>query len=77
MMTSLAFIAGLIPLVTAEGASMISRRSVGTGVAGGMLAAALVGIFVIPSLYVVFQTMREWVKRRTGGTPPPAANEEA
>lgn len=70
MMTSLAFIAGLIPLVTAEGASMISRRSVGTGVAGGMLAAALVGIFVIPALYVVFQTMREWVKGRTGGTPP-------
>jgi hydrophobe/amphiphile efflux-1 (HAE1) family protein len=70
MMTSLAFIAGLIPLVTAEGASMISRRSVGTGVAGGMIAAALVGIFVIPSLYVVFQTMREWVKRKSGGTPP-------
>ncbi len=46
---------------------MISRRSVGTGVAGGMLAAALVGIFVIPSLYVVFQTMREWVKARVGG----------
>jgi multidrug efflux pump subunit AcrB len=66
MMTSLAFIAGLIPLVTAEGASMISRRSVGTGVAGGMLAAALVGIFVIPALYVVFQTMREWVKARVG-----------
>jgi multidrug efflux pump subunit AcrB len=67
MMTSLAFIAGLIPLVTAEGASMISRRSVGTGVAGGMIAAALVGIFVIPALYVVFQTMREWVKARVGG----------
>jgi hydrophobe/amphiphile efflux-1 (HAE1) family protein len=70
MMTSLAFIAGLIPLVTAEGASMLSRRAVGTGVAGGMLAAAVVGIFVIPSLYVVFQTMREWVKGRTGGVPP-------
>jgi multidrug efflux pump subunit AcrB len=70
MMTSLAFIAGLIPLVTAEGASMISRRSVGTGVAGGMLAAALVGIFVIPALYVVFQTMREWVKARVGGATP-------
>ncbi len=71
MMTSLAFIAGLIPLVTAEGASMISRRSVGTGVAGGMLAAALVGIFVIPSLYVVFQTMREWVKARVGSRADP------
>ena len=64
MMTSFAFIAGLIPLVTAEGASMLSRRAVGTGVAGGMLAAALVGIFVIPALYVVFQSLRERVKGR-------------
>ncbi|MCO8146103.1 efflux RND transporter permease subunit [Rhodovulum tesquicola] len=64
MMTSFAFIAGLIPLVTAEGASMLSRRAVGTGVAGGMLAAALVGIFVIPALYVAFQTLRERVKRK-------------
>jgi len=59
MMTSLAFIAGLIPLVTATGASMISRRSVGTGVAGGMLFAAAIGIFVIPALYVIFQNLRE------------------
>jgi len=64
MMTSFAFIAGLIPLVTAEGASMLSRRAVGTGVAGGMLAAALVGIFVIPALYVIFQTLRERLKGR-------------
>ncbi|MGC9418784.1 MAG: efflux RND transporter permease subunit [Rhodovulum sp.] len=64
MMTSFAFIAGLIPLVTAEGASMLSRRAVGTGVAGGMLAAALVGIFVIPALYVAFQTLREKAKRK-------------
>ena len=63
MMTSFAFIAGLIPLVTAEGASMLSRRAVGTGVAGGMLTAALVGIFVIPALYVAFQSLREGGKR--------------
>ncbi len=62
MMTSFAFVAGLVPLVTAEGASMLSRRAVGTGVAGGMLAAALIGIFVIPALYVVFQSLRERVK---------------
>jgi multidrug efflux pump subunit AcrB len=67
MMTSFAFIAGLIPLVTAEGASMLSRRAVGTGVAGGMIAAAAVGIFVIPALYVVFQTLREKVKGSRGG----------
>jgi len=63
MMTSFAFIAGLIPLVTAEGASMLSRRAVGTGVAGGMLAAAVVGIFIIPALYVVFQALRERAKQ--------------
>lgn len=60
MMTSFAFVAGLIPLVIAEGAGMLSRRAVGTGVAGGMLAASLLGIFVIPALYVVFQQVREF-----------------
>ena len=59
MMTSFAFIAGLVPLVIATGAAELSRRAVGTAVAGGMLAAAAVGIFLIPSLYVVFETMRE------------------
>jgi len=62
MMTSFAFIAGLIPLVRAEGAAELSRRAVGTAVAGGMLAAAVIGIFVIPALYVVFQSLRERVK---------------
>jgi HAE1 family hydrophobic/amphiphilic exporter-1 len=74
LMTSFAFIAGLIPLVTAEGAAMLSRRAVGTGVAGGMLASALLGIFLIPALYVVFQTARERVKRLTARrAPPPTA----
>jgi multidrug efflux pump subunit AcrB len=62
MMTSFAFIAGLVPLVIAQGAGMLSRRGVGTAVFGGMLAAAFVGIFLIPLLYVVFQWLREKVK---------------
>jgi hydrophobic/amphiphilic exporter-1 (mainly G- bacteria), HAE1 family len=73
MMTSFAFIAGLIPLVRAEGAAELSRRAVGTAVAGGMLAAALIGIFVIPALYVVFQSGRERLHGMLGGgaaTPP-------
>jgi hypothetical protein len=41
---------------------MLSRRGVGTAILGGMLAAALVGIFMIPVLYVIFQTTREKVK---------------
>jgi hydrophobe/amphiphile efflux-1 (HAE1) family protein len=62
MMTSFAFIAGLLPLVIATGAGMLSRRGVGTAVFGGMIAASLVGIFLIPVLYVVFQNLRERIK---------------
>ncbi|WP_046868190.1 efflux RND transporter permease subunit [Microvirga massiliensis] len=67
MMTSLAFIFGLLPLVIAEGAGALSRRAVGTPVFGGMIAAALFGIFVIPMLYVVFQKLRELSSRRKTG----------
>jgi multidrug efflux pump subunit AcrB len=71
MMTSIAFVLGLVPLVTATGAAMLSRRAVGTPVFGGMLAASLFGIFMIPMLYVVFQGMREWVKSKFRGKPRP------
>jgi hydrophobic/amphiphilic exporter-1 (mainly G- bacteria), HAE1 family len=70
MMTSFAFILGLIPLVIATGAASISRRDVGTPVFAGMLAASAVGIFLIPMLYVTFQTSREWVSARVGRRPP-------
>ena len=59
MMTSVAFIVSLLPLVLAHGAAAISRRDVGTPVFAGMIAASGVGIFIIPLLYVTFQTMRE------------------
>jgi hydrophobe/amphiphile efflux-1 (HAE1) family protein len=59
MMTSLAFILGLLPLVVATGASQLARRNVGTPVFGGMILASFVGIFVIPPLYVTFQAVRE------------------
>ena len=66
MMTSIAFILGLVPLVWAEGAAMLSRHSVGLPVFAGMIAASSIGIFLIPMLYVTFQSMREWTKRRRG-----------
>ncbi len=66
MMTSIAFILGLVPLITAQGAAMLSRRSVGTPVFWGMIAASTIGIFLIPMLYVTFQGARERVKRRFG-----------
>jgi hydrophobe/amphiphile efflux-1 (HAE1) family protein len=59
MMTSLAFILGLLPLVVAAGASQLARRDVGTPVFGGMILASFIGIFAIPPLYVTFQTIRE------------------
>jgi hydrophobic/amphiphilic exporter-1 (mainly G- bacteria), HAE1 family len=73
LMTSFAFILGLVPLILASGAGEASQRAVGTAVFGGMLAAALIGIFLIPMLYVVFQRLREWVhggaSRRDSGEP--------
>jgi HAE1 family hydrophobic/amphiphilic exporter-1 len=69
MMTSFAFILGLVPLVIATGPGAATRRAVGTPVAGGMLTASLIGVFVIPMLYVVFQWVRERVKRRPAEKP--------
>ncbi|MBR0898326.1 multidrug efflux RND transporter permease subunit [Bradyrhizobium tropiciagri] len=66
MMTSIAFILGLVPLVVATGAAEISRRAVGTAVFGGMLAASSIGIFLVPMLFVTFQGWREGVKNRFG-----------
>jgi hydrophobe/amphiphile efflux-1 (HAE1) family protein len=62
MMTSFAFILGLVPLVIASGAGAATQRAVGTAVFGGMIAASMLGIFVIPGLYVAFQTFREKIK---------------
>jgi hydrophobe/amphiphile efflux-1 (HAE1) family protein len=59
MMTSFAFILGLLPLVIATGASQLARRDVGTPVFGGMILASFIGIFAIPPLYVTFQAIRE------------------
>ena len=72
MMTSFAFIAGLVPLVIATGAGMLSRRGVATSVFGGMIAASFLGIFLIPMLYVAFQWARERVKGPLLAHPAPA-----
>ncbi len=64
LMTSFAFIAGLIPLLTATGASAMGNRSIGTGAVGGMLTGVLLGIFIIPVLFYVFQHLHEKVSRK-------------
>ena len=55
LMTSLAFIAGVIPLMIASGAGAASRHSIGTGVAGGMLATTLIAPFLVPALFVLIE----------------------
>ena len=59
LMTSLAFILGVLPLVVATGAGQEARHSVGTAVAGGMLVSTFLNIVFIPILYVVVRTMRK------------------
>ena len=82
MMTSFAFILGLLPLVVASGASQLARRDVGTPVFGGMILASFIGIFAIPPLYVSFQAIREKLRPSSrphkpapaeAAEPPPAA----
>lgn len=67
MMTALSFVLGVLPLLVATGSGAASRMAVGFVVVGGMLAATVIGIFFIPPLYVIFQSLREKVKRMFGG----------
>jgi hydrophobic/amphiphilic exporter-1 (mainly G- bacteria), HAE1 family len=73
MMTSFAFILGLVPLLVSGGAGAVTRHAVATAVFFGMLAASVLGIFLIPGLYVVFQRLRESVKQRLFGISPEIA----
>jgi HAE1 family hydrophobic/amphiphilic exporter-1 len=59
LMTSFAFIAGLIPLVLASGAGAIANRTIGASAMGGMLLGTLLGVIVIPGLYYIFATMAD------------------
>jgi HAE1 family hydrophobic/amphiphilic exporter-1 len=72
LMTSLAFILGVLPLVFASGAGKEARHSVGTTVAGGMLVSTFLNLVFIPILYVVVQTIRGRVT--SSGTVPKTAN---
>jgi len=76
LMTSLAFILGVLPLVVATGAGQVARRSVGTTVAGGMLISTFLNLVFIPVLYVVVQTVRGKFggggQRHAGEQPQPA-----
>ncbi len=62
LMTSFAFILGLMPLVFANGVGYIGNRSIGTGAAFGLLIGTIIGVFVIPVLYTIFQYLQEKIK---------------
>jgi HAE1 family hydrophobic/amphiphilic exporter-1 len=64
MMTSFAFIFGLLPLVIAGGAGALTRHAVGTPVFGGMIAASVFGIFLIPLLYITAERLRRQAPRQ-------------
>lgn len=62
LMTSFAFILGLMPLAFANGVGSIGNRSIGTGAAFGLLIGTVIGIFIIPVLYAIFQYLQEKIK---------------
>jgi multidrug efflux pump subunit AcrB len=81
LMTALAFIIGLMPLAVATGAGANARIHLGFTVLGGMVAATVVGILLIPGLYVMFQwmgeTMGRWVGAKPVGSAEPGAEGNA
>jgi HAE1 family hydrophobic/amphiphilic exporter-1 len=67
LMTSFAFIVGLLPLTWATGGSALGNRSIGTGAVGGMLTGVILGVFIVPVLFVIFQ----YVQEKVVGKPKP------
>ena len=75
LMTSFAFIAGLIPLTIATGAGALGNRSIGTAAAGGMFIGTLFGVILIPGLYFLFASMGEKKKEPVTEKTEPAVEE--
>jgi len=67
MMTALSFLLGVVPLMTASSAGAASQKAIGFAVFGGMLFATVIGVLMIPVLYVCLQYIREKVKTMLGG----------
>jgi multidrug efflux pump len=70
LMTSLAFILGVLPLAIASGAGAGAQNSIGIGVLGGMLSATALGIFMVPSFYVIVRILAAGRSPGKGPTPP-------
>ncbi|PYG28097.1 efflux RND transporter permease subunit [Pelagimonas varians] len=69
MMTALSFLLGVVPLIAASGAGAASQQAIGKAVFGGMLAATIIGVIIVPVLYVVLQSLREKIKGQKPATP--------
>ena len=67
VMTAVSSILGVVPLVIASGAGAASRRSIGMTLFGGLLLGTLLGLVMIPVLYIAVQSLREWAKARLFG----------
>ena len=74
MMTALSFLLGVVPLLLASGAGAASQKAIGVAVFGGMLAATVIGVILIPVLYVLFQSLREWIKGSSQVRQEPAGD---
>jgi len=72
LMTSFAFILGVVPLVIATGAGANARRSIGIAVFSGMLASTFLAVLFVPSFYVVVQRLEEWRRSRKKIPPKPS-----
>jgi HAE1 family hydrophobic/amphiphilic exporter-1 len=73
LMTSIAFILGVVPLLTASGAGSASQQSLGTVVFGGMIASTLLAIPFVPVFYIMMQRVDERLGKRAGlGKPKPS-----
>jgi HAE1 family hydrophobic/amphiphilic exporter-1 len=69
LMTSFAFILGVLPLVTASGAGASARKSIGITVFSGMIASTCLAVLFVPTFFVVVQRFENWLKTRKGKTP--------
>jgi HAE1 family hydrophobic/amphiphilic exporter-1 len=71
LMTSFAFILGMVPLVIATGAGAAGQRALGPAVFGGMIAATVLAVFFVPVFFVIFQSLGEWWREKPTIEPTP------
>ncbi|HEY9003574.1 MAG TPA: efflux RND transporter permease subunit [Mucilaginibacter sp.] len=76
LMTSFAFIFGIMPLMVSTGAGAAGNKSIGTGAVGGMFIGTIFGVFVIPVLFIIFQNIQERISRKPAVVEPATVDVE-